>query len=291
MSTTGKVDAEVKLSQVAVETNSNAVNLPIPDVPVTSDNANASVVKISWSANEKGVNIAVPLTEANPGVVAVIVKDDGTEEVVRKSTLVDGDLVVHLAGNATIKIIDKSVEFTDVSSNHWATNAVAFATSRNLFAGVGNNQFAPNTNMSRSMLVTVLHRLENTPVSNGTIDFPDVGSNTWYTEALNWATTNKMVSGYGDGTFKPNDNVTREQVAVILHRYANLVGVKTTDEGSLTQFKDGSNTSSWAYDAMSWAIGAKLFSGNGQGNLNPTDYATRAEVAAILMRFVEYMAK
>lgn len=289
MSATGKLNAEVNLSQVDVDDNPNAVTLPIPDVPVTSKIADVSVLKIDLPANNKNVNIVVPLNERNTGVVAIIVKDDGSEEIVRKCTLSGSNLVVPLSGNATIKIIDKSIDFADVSSNHWATDSVAFASSHGLFVGVGGNKFAPNANMSRSMLVTVLYNLENRPVSNGTIDFADVGSEDWYTEAMKWATTNKIVSGYGNGVFGPKNNVTREQIATIMYRYANAIGVETTEQGSITKFKDGGNTSSWARNAMSWAIGAKLFSGDGQGNLKPTDSATRAEVATILMSFVKYI--
>lgn len=289
--TTGRVNAEVNLSQTTVANNSGIVNLPIPNLPVTSNDADAPVVKINWPANTKNTNVSIPLNGDNSGVVAVIVKADGSEEIVRKSTMIGNDLVVPLSGNATIKLIDKSTHFADVAYNHWAANAIAFATSRGLFEGVGDGKFAPDTNMSRGMLVTVLYRLEDTPVSNGVMHFLDVNRDAWYTKALQWVATNKIVNGYENGTFGPNDNVTREQIAVILYRYANVIGVGTDERGSTTQFKDSGDVSAWARDAMSWAIEAGLFNGDNQGNLKPTDSATRGEVAALLQRFVEYIAK
>lgn len=289
--TTGRVNAEVNLSQEMVANNSGTVDLPIPNLPVTSNDADAPVVKINWPANTQDTNVAIPLDGDNASVVAVIVKTDGSEEIVRKSAIIGNDLIVPLSGDTTIKLVDKSTSFSDVADNHWADDAIAFATSRGLFEGIGDGKFAPDSNMSRGMLVTVLHRLEDNPASNGVMYFPDVNGDAWYTEGLQWAAANKIVNGYGNGTFGPSGNVTREQIAVILYRYANVIGVGTDERGSTTQFKDSDNISDWARDAMSWAIEVGLFNGDNQGNLKPTDNVTRAEVAALLKRFVEYMAK
>ncbi|MCI8397336.1 MAG: leucine-rich repeat protein [Clostridia bacterium] len=288
---TGRVIAEVNLSQTTVANSSGTVKLPIPNLPVTSNDADAPVVKVRWPANIQDMNVAIPLNEYNAGVVAVIIKADGSEKIVCKSTMIGNDLIVPLSGNVTIKLIDNSMQFADVDYNHWAADAIAFATSRGLFEGIGDSKFAPDTNMSRDMLVTVLHRLEDTPVSNEVMYFPDVNGDAWYAEALQWATANKIISGYGNGTFGPNGNVTREQIAVILYRYANAIGMRTDERGYTNQFKDGDDISAWAHDAMSWAIEAGLFNGDNQGNLKPTDSVTRAEVVALIKRFVEHMVK
>lgn len=139
------------------------------------------------------------------------------------------------------------------------------------------------------MLVTVLHRLENTP-AGGTSTFPDVAAGTWYTDAVAWAADNGIVTGTGAG-FNPNGNVTREQLAAILYRYAQTIGINTDQKGDLSSFSDNADVSSWAQDAMSWAVGAGLINGKTNGKLDPAGNTTRAEVAAILMRMCGYMAK
>lgn len=290
----GKVDASVKVSDKAVtDAAGKPVVVPVPTVPVVSSSAEASTVKVDLPAGvgSDSVYVTVPVSGTNPGTVAVLVKADGTEEVVKKSVLVDGKLIVPVEDGATVKIMDKSTGFSD-TNDHWAgsNGAVAFVTSHGLFEGVGDGKFAPNSAMTRGMLVTVLHRLEDTPISAG-MSFTDVGSS-WYTEAVAWASASNIVSGYGDGKFGPDDNVTREQIAKILYGYATQVlGLEASERGSLVGFPDGANTSAWAQDAMSWAVGAGLFQGDNAGRLNPGGNATRAQVATLLMRFVEYIAK
>lgn len=263
-------------------------------VTVTAAKTDDDTVQITVAKNGKavdsvkgGIVAAVPVENATPGTVAVLVNEDGTETVIKKSVTVDGEMIAPLDGSATIKMVDNSKSFAD-SNAHWGKSAVDFVTSRELFNGTSATTFEPDTKMSRAMLVTVLHRLEDMP-AGGVPSFNDVNDGAWYTEAVAWASGKNIVNGYDNGVFGPNDNVTREQIATILYRYAVAMNIATPERGSLYRFADGAAVSDWADDAMEWAVGAGLFQGN-NGNLNPKSPATRAEVATLLMRFVEYMA-
>ena len=153
-------------------------------------------------------------------------------------------------------------------------------------SGTGKGQFSPNMTTSRAMLVTILYRLEGSPkVSRAT--FTDVSANMYYSDAVAWASSNKIVSGYGNGRFGPNDLITREQLATILYRYAQYKNYDTSAKGSIFKFADGLSVHTYAVEAMNWAVGAELLSGVGDKSLNPTGNATRAQVATILMRFYE----
>ena len=156
--------------------------------------------------------------------------------------------------------------------------------------GIGNNLFSPNGTTTRAMIVTILHRLENQPAS-GSSTFTDVPANQWYTNAVAWAAANGIVDGYGDGRFGPNDTITREQMAAILYRYAQFKGYDVSNTGNLSGYTDAAQVSEWARTAMGWANAQGLITGNTATTLNPTGSATRAEVATILMRFVENVAK
>lgn len=284
----GRVEGTVKVSGKAVtDANGGPMELPLPNVPVAADSAAASTIKVDLP-NNAGADVAIPVSGSNPGAVALLVNSDGTETVLKKSALVNGKLYVPLTGDSTVKIVDNSKNFSDMGG-HWSADAVTFVTSRELFEGDGNGNFMPNNTMTRAMLVTVLHRLENPPAGAG-MSFDDVANGLWYTNAVSWAAENKIVEGH-NGSFNPSSNVTREQIAAILYRYAKAIGAATPERGSLASFLDGDSTSGWAKEAMSWAVGAGLFSGSDGGRLNPGGNATRAEVATILMRFVEHMVK
>lgn len=176
--------------------------------------------------------------------------------------------------------------FNDINANAWYYESVEFVCEKGLFSGTSKTTFAPNLPVSRGMLVTTLHRLAGKP--QGEINkFKDVKAGMWYTDAVNWAANTNIVNGYGKGKFAPNDDVTREQVAVILYHYAKNNGYDVSVSGSLTSFKDSNQISEWAKEPMKWAIGKSLISGKGAGRLEPSNTATRAEVATILKNFVE----
>ena len=144
--------------------------------------------------------------------------------------------------------------------------------------------------MTRGMIVTVLHRLENTPKGNAPA-FGDVQSGDYYAEAVAWGAQNGIVTGTGNNNFAPGQDVSREQLATFLYRYANAYGVDTSSRSSLNGFGDSAKVSAYAKDAMEWCVGAGLIKGTGNNSLSPNGNAKRGEVAAILMRFVEYINK
>ncbi len=178
-----------------------------------------------------------------------------------------------------------SKNFKDVNKGDWYHEAVDFAVSNGLFNGMSATTFEPNTPMTRAMLVTVLWRYEGSP-KEGKNRFTDVKNGQWYTDAVAWAAANGIVGGVGNNKFDPNGNITREQLAAILHRYSDGKGYDVSARGSFAGFPDRNKVSSWATDAYAWAVGEKLITGN-DGKLDPQGNATRAQVATILMRFIK----
>ena len=179
--------------------------------------------------------------------------------------------------------------FTDVKEGEWYYDAVKYAVKNKLFNGMSATTFEPNTPMSRAMLVTVLWRHANVNVG-GTECFVDVNRGAWYFDAVNWAHDNLIVDGIGKGCFGPNESVTREQLATILYRYCNGTEAAEPVEYDLSQFPDGNKVGLWAREAMQWAIAEGLIHGNSVGGqicIDPQGNATRAQVATILMRFLE----
>ena len=187
--------------------------------------------------------------------------------------------------------VGTDLPFTDVKSNDWFYEAVKYVYDKELMKGTASTTFAPFMTTNRAMVVTMLWRLEGQPKAEATLSFTDVEQGVWYTDAVNWAASKGIVKGYSDTVFAPNDTVTREQLATILHRYAQSKGYDVTAKGDLTAFADGGKTSPWAVDAMKWAVGSKLLSGKGGGVLDPTGTATRAEVAQIFMNFAQNLKK
>ena len=176
--------------------------------------------------------------------------------------------------------------FNDVPQNIWFASGVQFAAEQGLFTGVSANEFAPYDPMTRAMLVTVLHRLDGADAS-GTNSFTDVLNSKWYTNAIAWASANGIVEGLSGNRFAPNAPITREQLAAILFRYAKACGYDVSARAELTAYADAAQVSTWAGDAMRWAVAAGLISGRSGAQLAPKGEATRAEVAVILMNFVQ----
>ena len=184
-----------------------------------------------------------------------------------------------------------SHQFTDVpKSGNWAHAGIDFVLKRGLFAGTSKTKFSPNSPMTRAMLVTVLWRLDGKPSPRYGNSFSDVKNGQWYTNAIRWASEKNIVSGVGGSKFNPNGNITREQMAAILFRYAKFKGYDVSDRGNLNGFPDVSKVSAYAKEALSWANVNGLITGttlNGTTVLNPRGNATRAQVASILMRYVQ----
>ena len=179
--------------------------------------------------------------------------------------------------------------YTDVDTGAWYHLAVDYAVENGLMNGVSETGFAPNAATSRSMLVTILYRLEGEPAAEGTMDFTDVAEGEWYTDAVRWAAGADIVGGYGNGLFGSDDAVTREQLAVILYRYAVYKGydVSIGEDTNILSYADFADLSEYAIPAMQWACGAGIVNGTSESTLTPQGEATRAQVAAMLMRFCE----
>ncbi len=183
--------------------------------------------------------------------------------------------------------INEGLPFVDVSSNAWYYDAVEYVYDNDLFEGMSAYIFGPNEPMNRGMLVTVLYRLEGEPRVNGDNTFSDVGDNLWYSDAVVWANSHGIVEGY-NGSFRPLDNINREEMAAVMYRYAVYKGLDVvTLEENLGGFVDGSEVSDWAVQSMNWAVGQGVLHGKGANNLDPQGIATRAEVAQILMNYLE----
>ena len=189
-----------------------------------------------------------------------------------------------------VEFTNGKLPFTDVRESDWFYEDVAFAYENGLFAGTSDTTFSPNASMTRAMLVTVLYRLEGQPAVNGRSGFSDVQYNGYYEDAVTWAADNGIVNGTSTTTFSPNVNVTREQMAAILYRYAQYKKYNTAASSSLNGFTDQASVSGYAAASLEWAVAEKLVNGSA-GKLMPTGNATRAQVAAILHRFVTNVAK
>lgn len=278
VSASGQVTAVVTAPAAAVaaaQTGGQAVALPMPEVPLTANTAAAPVVTVTTGSSQP-VKVEIPVERTTPGTVAVIVNADGTEAVVKTSLASGNGVTLTVPDGATVKIVDNSKSFADTVS-HWAGDAITFATAHELFNGTGADSFTPNGTMTRGMLVTVLARYDGMDTTTGA---------TWYETGVAWAAANNISSGTD-----LDAPVSREQLATMLYRYAASNGLDTTASGALTGYADAGSVSGYASDAMAWAVGAGLIGGTDKGELNPTGSATRAEVAAILMRFCENVMK
>jgi hypothetical protein len=264
------------------------VTVPVT-VAATKSSASATVVNITVEDNSKA-KIEIPVADVKPGVVAIVVKPDGTEEILKTSSISDTGVLLTIDGSADIKLVDNSKDFSDVPETQWYNDSVDFVSAREIMSGTSDDNFSPNVEMSRAMLTQVLYSLEGKPAA-GENNFRDVKDSDWFDDAVSWAVENSIISGVGDGQFAPNASLTREQMAVILYGYAKNKGLDTTISGNLGDFKDANKASDWSRTALEWALGAGMISGKGDGILDPTGTSTRAEIATILTGFCKFMAQ
>ena len=181
----------------------------------------------------------------------------------------------------------KKLPFTDVSRSDWFYDDVRYVYENGIMDGTGAYRFAPNAQLTRAMIVTILYRMDGSPAVSGASAFTDADSGMWYGKAVTWAAANGIVNGYGSGRFGPNDPVTREQLAAILYRYTAYRKASAASNGdNLASFSDLGTVSGYALESMNWAVGAGLLKG-ANGKLDPKANATRAQVAAIIHRYLE----
>lgn len=270
----GRVETTVTLPAAVVDDaagKGETVALPMPGVSAAADKAAAPSVTVSLSGGASA-KVEVPVENVTPGTVAVLIQPDGTEQIIKNTVATENGVALTVGDGATIKIVDNTKTFDDVTDAHWGSDAVTFASSRELFTGTGSKIFAPEGNMTRAMVVTVLARYEGVDTAAGA---------NWYDAGRDWAVEN----GISDGG-NLDASVTREQLAAMLYRYVGSPAVTGAVEG----FADADRISGWASDAMRWATQTGLLSGKGGGRLDPTGTATRAEVAQILMNFCTRIA-
>ena len=267
----GQTTAETQLSSKAVETakkNGEPVKAPV-EVEATRNSNTAPVVNIEVPKSAGETKVEIPVTNVKPGTVAVLVHPDGTEEIIKNSVPTEDGIQLTVNGGVTVKIVDNSKDFID-TREHWSRDQVNFVAARELFQGVGNNRFGVGHPMTRGMVNTVLARLAG-------VDTTSAAGQNWYDKGVAWAREN----GVSDGT-NPNGNVTREQLATMLYRYAGSPAVN----GSLP-FSDADTVSDYAKNALIWATQNGILNGYGDGRVGPKANAERAQVAAMMARFIQ----
>lgn len=267
----GQTTAETQLSGKAIEDakkNGEPVKAPV-EVEATRNSNTAPVVNIEVPKSAGETKVEIPVSNVKPGTVAVLVHPDGTEEIIKNSVPTEDGIQLTVNGGATVKIVDNSKDFID-TREHWSRDQVNFVAARELFQGVGDNQFGVGRPMTRGMVNTVLARLAGVDTT------PAAGQN-WYDKGITWAREN----GVSDGT-NPNGSVTREQLATMLYRYAGSPAVN----GSLP-FSDADTASDYAQNALLWATQNGILNGYGDGRVGPKANAERAQVAAMMARFIQ----
>lgn len=267
----GGVQAEVVLTQESLEgagQQGQAAKLPMPALSAGATPEKAPLVTVSLPG-EGSVRVEIPVENPTVSTVAFLVKQDGSCEAVKSCLPTEGGVAVTLSDGDTVAVADNGRAFADVSGDFWGARAIAFAVSRELFSGTGDDTFSPDMPMSRAMILTVLARLEGV----------DTSGSVWYEAGRQWA----VEEGISDG-LDLEANLSREQLATLLYRYAGQPDGAGAD---LSGHPDETQIASYARQAMAWAVQQGLITGMDGGTLAPQGEATRAQVAAILQRFLE----
>ena len=237
---------------------------------MTSDKHNSPTVTVDLPSNTSA-KVEIPVADVTAGTVAILVRDDGTEEIIKTTLTTENGVAVTLSDGDTVKIVDNSKDFADVPDSYWGSTFVDFVTSRSLFAGTSATTFSPDLPMTRAMIVTVLAAYDG-------VDTTAAVGDHWYSAGQQWA----MENGVSDGT-NMDGNLTREQLAVMLWSYAG----NPLTNGDLNSFSDGNTCHVWATQALTWCVENGLLSGTGGNMLSPQAEATRAQVATILTRYIQ----
>ena len=175
-------------------------------------------------------------------------------------------------------------DFVDLDLNAWYANAVTYTLEHGILNGTGPDTFSPEDTLTRAMAVQMIYAMDGKP-NTGFHTYGDVSPDAWYNRAVAWANVKQIMYGYQEGRFVPDDPITREQLALILYKYAQMYHYNTLVRADLSAFADGDSVSPWAAESMSWAVASGLMSGRTGNLLAPTGTATRAEIAQIMMNF------
>ncbi|WP_454941426.1 S-layer homology domain-containing protein, partial [Evtepia sp.] len=228
--------------------------------------------------------VDVTVTDRFGDAVEVTEQADGTYTF----TMPNGQVSVNVT---FVEVQTEPLPFTDVSETDWFHDAVQYVYDNGLMGGVGDGQFAPNATTNRAMVVTILYRLAGEPAVSGDAAFTDVADGLWYTDAVLWAAQKGIVNGISATEFAPAGDLTREQLATILFRYAESAGYDVSASADLSGFPDADQIQSYAAQALSWAVAEGLLQGFEDDTLRPQGNATRAQIATILMRFCQTVAE
>ena len=259
-------------------------------------------IKVSDSKAEKGDTVTITVTpDEGYELDKLAVYDEDGDKIDLKDKgdgkftfeMPKGDVEIEVSF-ALIEDETVKADFADVAADAWYADAVQYVYENGMMSGTSETTFSPDLTTTRGMIVTILYRLEGSPnLSNENLGYPyaDVDANAYYADAVYWARQNGIVSGMSAEQFAPNDAITREQMAAILYRYAQFKGYDVSAKADLSVYTDAAQVSTYATDAMAWANGAQLITGTSQTTLTPAGNATRAQVATILMRFCESIAK
>lgn len=263
--------------------------------------AGVTTATITLPSGMESATVAIPVQAVSATTVAYLVGANGSETLLTNCVPSKGigpmapqastqspaqqpTLLVQVQGNATLRIAQNTASFADIASGAWYEDPVAFVTSRQLFQGLGGGNFGPQQTMDRAMLATVLWRMAGSPAATGS-SFADVPANSWYAQAVAWASAQGIVTGDGSG-FAPLGNLTRQQLATMLFRYAEATEFNAKSSQDLGKFSDADQSAPWAQEALAWACGQGILSGRTDGTLDPAGIATRAEVSAMLQRYI-----
>ena len=188
---------------------------------------------------------------------------------------------------------DVFAPYNDLDKTKWYADGIRYVLENGIMSGYGNGTFGPNDNTSRAMMAQILFNIEGGQSVSDALKYSDVNGADWYAEAIRWASAENIMDGYGNGVFGPNDAMTREQLVTIMYRYAKKKGIDVSvgEDTNILSYDDAFDVSEWAIPAMQWAVGSGLITGRTNTTLNPRDTATRAEIATIIMRYCEEIAK
>ena len=241
--------------------------------------------RIVLSAPTAGAAVEIPINGKASDADLLLVDKQGLYEAAEDTVRGESTVSTMLPGTRSTVLILKKPPFTDLSRTAWYYGGVVYAYHNQLMSGVSSTKFSPNSAADRAMLVTILHRTAGKPAADGGGSFADVPGGKYYSAAVSWAAGEGIVTGSGSGNFNPTGKLTREQLAVVLYRYAQYEGRDVSRRADLGAYKDGAKVSSWAKDAMSWAVAEGLITGSNQKNLTPGGSTNRAQLATILMRY------
>ena len=268
-----------------------------PNYKITIGDMENGTVTANPTAAKAGATVTLTPVPDEGYALSTLTVTDRFGDAVRVTEQADGTYTFTMpSGQVTVKATFVASEepaaepFPDVDENDWFYDEVVYVYENGLMNGVENNQFAPNTATNRAMLATILYRLAGQPDVSGDLPFTDVAAGTWYTDAVLWAAQNGIVNGLGENTFAPMNTLTREQLVTMLYRYAEAAGYDVSAAADLSGYPDAGKVQPYAQEAMSWAVAEGIVEGM-DGNLNPAGSATRAQIATILMRFCEGVAK